>query len=479
MIDTSLLHIRRAGPRQHYPWPTPRDRPGQPLLTPRERDMPHNSPSLRLLVLTHSYWPEHSPPQRRWSSLARYLTAAGWSVSFLAPSPRFHGSGAPRSATRRSWHRSVGVQGETIFRVPCLSKRHGRIFKLMDQVFTAAASGVRGLPTGSFDVVLVTAPALPLLLPGWLLARLKGVPFVVEMRDAWPNLAEDAHLARRGGRGVVNRVVEFVQDHADLVVTVTEGFATILRERGVRSVVTVRNGVVLDLTPRLLPPPAQRDRLEVLYLGNHGESQRLEHLVEAAALVGEGMRLTMVGQGSRKPALQALAARLGASVRFLPPEYGPAVFERYAEADTVVVSLRDDWKSFEATIPSKTYEVLSVGRHVTAIVRGEAARVFAEAGEGDLVGAHPEDVARLWQELIADRTRLRPRSSGRAWVAAHADYPDLAARYNDILRALVLERSAGLPSASRAARPAPAEARAAARTDSIRARGSRGGHHAA
>lgn len=432
--------------------------------------MQHTSRPLRLLVLTHSYWPEHSPPQRRWASLTRYLAPSGWDVSFLAPAPRFHGA-AEAGPHGRGWGRTTGPLGETIHRVPHFSRRHGRLSKLADQVFTAGASIVRGLATGPFDVVLVTAPPLPLMAAGWLLARCKGIPFVVEMRDAWPNLAEDANLVRSGGKSVINRVVEFVQDHADLVVTVTEGFARTLLERGVGAVVTVRNGVVLERTPRLLPPPMARERLEVLYLGNHGESQRLERLVEAAALVGSGMRLTMVGQGSRKPALRTLAARLGAPVRFLPPEYGQAVFERYAEADTVVVSLRDDWKSFEATIPSKTYEALSVGRHITAIVRGEAARVFVDAGEGDVVSGRPEDIADLWRELIADRGRLRPRVSGRAWVAAHADYPDLARSYDGILRELL-----GVGPAA-AQHPLPGQGRAVAGRGHRRA--STGDHHAA
>ena len=436
--------------------------------------MQHTPRPLRLLVLTHSYWPEHSPPQRRWSSLTRYLVPAGWDVSFLAPAPRFHGSAEARPDSN-GWGRTVGPLGETIHRVPYLSRRHGRVSKLADQLFTAVASAVRGLPAGPFDVVLVTAPSLPLMASGWVLARLKGVPFVVEMRDAWPNLAEDANLVRHGGKSLINRVVEFVQDHADLVVTVTDGFARTLRERGVRAVVTVRNGVVLERTPRLLPPPRARERLEVLYLGNHGESQRLEQLIEAAAIVGNGMRLTMVGQGSRKPALQALAARLGAPVRFLPPEYGQSVFERYAEADTVVVSLRDDWKSFEATIPSKTYEALSVGRHITAIVRGEAARVFMDAGEGDVVSARPEDIAGLWQELITDRARLRPRSSGRAWVAAHADYPDLARTYDGVLRDLLGVE----PLAARPSVPAADPTRAAAAAPRLPQRSTVGDHHAA
>ncbi|MGQ1836906.1 glycosyltransferase family 4 protein [Kocuria turfanensis] len=440
--------------------------------------MQHTPRPLRLLVLTHSFWPEHSPPQRRWSSLTRYLVPSGWDVSFLAPAPRFRGA-VEQGGGLTIWGRERGPLGETIHRVPYLSTGHGRVCKLADQLFTAAASTVRGLFTGPSDVILVTAPSLPLLATGWLLARLRGVPFVVEMRDAWPNLAEDANLVRSGGKSVINGVVEFVQNHADLVVTVTEGFARTLRERGVRSVVTIRNGVVLGNTPRLLPPPQGRERLEVLYLGNHGESQNLERLVEAAALVGDRMRLTMVGQGSRKASLQELAARLDAPVRFLPPEYGSAVFERYAEADSVVVSLRDDWKSFDATIPSKTYEVLSVGRHITAIVRGEAARVFADAGEGDVVSGRAADVARLWEGLIEDPARLRPRSSGRAWVAEHAEYSDLATRYDAHLRDLVAAKGAGRGLSASAPAEAPRPAPAAGRRGGAAGRDAAMGDHRA
>ena len=49
---------------------------------------------------------------------------------------------------------------------------------------------------------------------------------------------------------------------------------------------------------------------------------------------------------------------------------------QYAWADTLVVALRPDWPSFRHTVPSKTYEVLAVGRHVTGMVTGEAARTL-------------------------------------------------------------------------------------------------------
>lgn len=116
--------------------------------------------------------------------------------------------------------------------------------------------------------------------------------------------------------------------------------------------------------------------------------------------------------------------------------------DRYASADTCVVSLRDDWKSFETTIPSKTYEVLAIGRHVTGIVKGEAARILEESGAGDIVPCTPEAVAALWESLAEDRVRLIRNVDGRQWVKDHADYPLLASRYMDLVRGLLAERNA-------------------------------------
>ena len=399
------------------------------------------------LLLAHSYWPEHSPPQRRWQSLIPHLVQRGWQMTVVAPVAHYgFGPDADRSSRGRVGRGRPGPVGETIVRVPYLTARDARLPKLVDQLVTAGGSALRTLTVRGHSVVIVTAPSLPLLASGWLAARLRGKPLVVEMRDAWPNLATEAGVLQGRAQRIINRAVESVQDRADLVVTVTEGFAETLRERGVREVRTVRNGVRLEQTPVLDPPPLVRDRLEVLYLGNHGESQRLERLIEAAALVGPGRRLTLVGQGSQKAMLVRHAASLGAPVRFLDPVFRDQVFEHYRQADSLVISLRDDWKSFDATIPSKTYEVMAVGRHLTAVVRGEAAWVLRQAGAGDVVGSTAREIADLWQGLIADRSRLRCNLDGRAWVAEHADYADLAERYDALLRELLED---GRPRSSR------------------------------
>ncbi|MCO4238663.1 glycosyltransferase family 4 protein [Pseudarthrobacter sp. MDT3-28] len=364
---------------------------------------------------------------------------AGWQVDVVTPVAHApHGRRQlPRSVAGRPLLAQKGKYAELIRRVPYLWHGNSHATRFIDQCFSALLSVPLGLLTRPSDVLIVTAPSLPMLGAGYALARFRRIPLVVEMRDAWPDLARDARLVQGNVKSLAERAVEFVQRRADLVVTVTEGFAETLRDRGLKNVATISNGVRLETLPVLDAPALEREVFEALYLGNHGKSQRLEIAIQASALVGHSIHLHMVGHGVQRPALEKLAKELNAPVTFHDSLHGQDVLDRYASADTCVVSLRDDWKSFDTTVPSKTYEVLALGRHVTGIVKGEAARIVAEAGAGDIVPSNPEAVAALWRDLAANRGKLIRNGDGRHWVKEHADYPVLAARYMDLIRDLL------------------------------------------
>jgi glycosyltransferase involved in cell wall biosynthesis len=371
--------------------------------------------------------------------MIKAFSHAGWDVDVVTPVAHypFGRRALPRRMAGQPFQLQKGQFTEKIMRVPYLRHGNSRAARLVDQGYSAMLSVPAGMLLQKPDVVIVTAPALPSLAAGYVLAKLRRVPLIVEMRDAWPDLARDARLVQGSVKSLAEHVVEFVQQRADLVVTVTEGFAETLRTRGIRNVATVSNGLNLDAIPVMDAPELERPVFEALYLGNHGESQRLDVAIRAAALVGDSMHLHLVGHGTQRPALEKLARELKAPVTFHAPLHGEAMMERYASADTCIVSLRDDWKSFETTVPSKTYEVLAVGRHVTAMVRGEAARIVADAEAGDIVASDPEAMAALWRELAADRGRLVRNGDSRQWVKAHAEYEQLASRYMDLITDLL------------------------------------------
>ncbi|MGW9405394.1 glycosyltransferase family 4 protein [Arthrobacter sp. NPDC055585] len=372
----------------------------------------------------------------------RHFRKTDWDVDVIAPIAHapYGRRVLARKTAGRAFRTDRGKYGERIIRVPFLWHRTTRLGRLIDHCFSASASVLAGLCVRRPDALIVTVPSLPILGAGYVVAKARRLPLIVDMRDAWPDIARDARLVQGGARSIVERVIVAIQQQADLVVTVTEGFARTLRERGMDHVAAISNGVDTAVRELLPPPPAQSDRLNVLYLGNHGESQRLETIVKAAAIAQDYVQLSMVGHGVQRRALMELAKHLGAPVSFHGPAYGREVMEHYRRADTCVVSLRDDWKSFETTVPSKTYEVLAVGRHVTGIVLGEAREIIEASGAGTVVPSNAASIADLWKTLQMDRSLLLTGTSGRDWVETNVNIEALSAEYARLITQVCKKR---------------------------------------
>lgn len=405
---------------------------------------------MRVQLITHSYLPERTPPERRWAAFVEAFRAEGWEVDIVVPPAdpgHIPGGGhdaVPDSGTSGT-RPDLGPWGERIHRTLRWSALRGtRDGRFLGHILHALTAIPVGLRAGRPDVIVITVPALPTVVAGWTLSRLRRVPLIVEMRDAWPDLARESGVST----GLLSRLMESLvtgtQRTADLVVTVTEGFAERLRERGIERVDVVGNGVPLDAIPALpahIRPPGH---LNVLYLGNHGESQGLETVIRAAALVRGGpehITVRFVGSGTQRAALAELNASLGAPVQMLESVHGAALTAQYSWADTCLVTLRPDWPSFEWTVPSKTYELLAVGRHVTGVVTGEAARILEESGASTLVPAEPQALAAVWRLLAQEQGSTDVAGRGREWVSRHADLPQLGRRFVERARDTVLRHA--------------------------------------
>ncbi|PWH06445.1 glycosyltransferase WbuB [Brachybacterium endophyticum] len=422
---------------------------------------------MRILLISHYYPPEYGAPQRRWSALVGRFIAAGHQVTVVTPVPHYP-AGRP-SAEQGRRHRAGtverGAHGETIVRTRFLAHHGDIVTRSADHALAAMDGMLRALRRFSRrgtrpDVVIATAPAIDSLLAGTVLSRLWRVPLVVEMRDAWPDLVTHVGATVRregvasadtapasGRRSAARRLIGLVktevhllvsawQRDAQQVVTTTARFAHVLRERGIARVDVVRNGADLDVVRPQRDHVPDHEELRCLYLGNMGRSQGLETVVRAAARLharGVPIRLRLVGHGAERDHLAELVRVLDAPVEIRGRIPHGDVSEQYAWADTVLVSLRD-WEPFTWTVPSKLYELLATGRHVTALVDGEAADVVRESGAGDVVP--PEDIdalMTLWQGMQADRTRVAVRASGRDWVQENASDDVLAREYLRIL----------------------------------------------
>ena len=418
---------------------------------------------MRILLLTHYYHPELGPPQLRWSALVRDFRAQGHEVHVVAPPPHY-----PHRRLLPGTHAPVGTvetgqHGETVHRVAWRETSGRAVSTLVDQCLSAAHGTItawRRRRAIAPDVVVATVPALPTMGAGWLTARLLRRPLVLEMRDAWPDLAADARnpggsakqMIRWYAVAAASRAVTFVQHRADLVVTTTDGFTEVLRRRGVGRVATVRNAH--HPVPGLQEPGStdrrgrvEGDPLHVVYVGTVGRAQDLETAVRAMArarAAGADVRLRVVGTGARLSLLPPLAQELGVPVELVGPVPRDEIHAHYRWADTLLVSLRG-WRALRWAVPSKLYEALALGLHVSGMVAGETRAIIEETGAGFAVEPGDEEaLARQWVDLA--RTGTHPdRARMRAWAAEHASETGTSTTYLGLLADVLPARRERVP----------------------------------
>ena len=293
------------------------------------------------------------------------------------------------------------------------------------------------------DVILASSPQLPAAFTCFWIARLMGIPFVLEVRDLWPQVLID-----QGGKSPQSPMVRLlawmerqVYRHASTVVVLAKGAEPFVRERGAQQTAWLPNGPDLALfTPR--PLLADRPVFTVLYAGAHGDANALDNVIAAARLLEQHQvpaRICFVGDGPEKQSLIRLADGLK-SVEFEAPVPKAQIPDRMAEADAILLSLKDVPLFGYGVSPNKLYDAYALGRPVIATVAGainaevEEYRLGETAPPGD-----PNALAAAIKRLLETPNSERQAMANRAIELAHSIYSRqrINAEYNSLLRGVI------------------------------------------
>jgi glycosyltransferase involved in cell wall biosynthesis len=380
----------------------------------------------------------------RHHELARHLVGKGYRVTIIA-SPVSYLTGKTRQKRTHWVEKQTPEPGITILRTYTYSALHKsfvhRIFSFLSFM---VSSFLVGMSVKQVDLVWGTSPPIFQGFTAWLIARLKRIPFLFEVRDLWPAFAIAVGVLRN--RTLIRSSLwleRFLYQHADRVMVNSPGFIEHVTQKGARQVVLVPNGA----SPEMFQTNSNgsgfraqhqlQNKFIVLYAGAHGMSNDLGILLETARLLREREQVLFlfVGDGKEKKTLQAQAVTLGLhNVLFLPPVPKDEIGEVLAASDAGIAILKP-LELYKTTYPNKVFDYMAAARPVILAIDGVIREVVEQAHAGIAVlPGDPQALAQAVAQLVENPTLAQEMGlSGQKYLETHFNRHDLAEKLAQLM----------------------------------------------
>jgi glycosyltransferase involved in cell wall biosynthesis len=293
------------------------------------------------------------------------------------------------------------------------------------------------------DVVIGSSLTLFAALAAERLARRMRVPFVLEIRDLWPQTLIDMGM-HPGHPAVVTfgMIERYLYRNSDKIVTLLPNASEYMVPRGARSkdITWIPNGVDLEIMP-LPEAPASREVFTVLYAGSHGLSDALDSIIDTAAILDKKAPgrfcFRLIGDGPHKHGLcRRVEHENITNVVFDPPVLKRELFSRYQQTDAFIITAKKTDLYRFGISPNKLHEYMAAARP-TIFAGSSHNNPIAEAAAG--ITVPPEDsiaIAEAVETLAAMSTEERWKMGMRArhYVEEHHDFAGLARRLERVLQ---------------------------------------------
>ncbi len=410
---------------------------------------------MKILIIHQYYLMPGSPGGSRFNEFARLWAAAGHEVTVVAGNLDYATGDVPERYHGR-WITRERDGDVTVLRCHVPRTYNNSYAGRMAAFFGFTLSSTHAARTVPRpDVIIATSPPLVAMAPGVIAAkaRWKGVPWVFEMRDLWPESAITTGVLKEGA--ALTRLLYGMERAAcllaDKINVLTPAFRDDLIKRGLapaEKIVFVPNGADVELfTPGPRDNDVRRefgwgDRFVVMYAGAHGRANAVGQFLDAAERLSDrpDILLASVGDGLERAPLEAEAKRRGiTNLRFHGAQPKSRMPEIVRACDVGAAILQDN-PTFKTVYPNKVFDYMATERPTLLAIDGVARKLVCDEAQAG-VFAKPEDgqgIADAIRGMADDPAGCAAMGArGRQWVLANATRDSLAKRYLEILQGMV------------------------------------------
>ncbi|MBF0289976.1 MAG: glycosyltransferase family 4 protein [SAR324 cluster bacterium] len=411
---------------------------------------------MNVVFVSNYFPPEVNAPATRIYEHARQWSKESGNIEVITSVPNYP-EGILHTGHQNQFSQET-VEDILVTRVPMyIAENKGFLKRTLSYIsFGLTAVLYCGRLHKSPDIVVATSPQLFGAIGGYVVSRLKKIPFVLEIRDLWPeSIAAVGAVKYPWVIEIFEKVARYLYKQATRIIVVTDSFKQDLIEKGVdpEKITVIKNGADLEFFSQPLDPQQLetlreqhqlKDKFVVAYIGTIGLAHRADILLEAAQqCTNPNIVFVVIGAGAERERLEQKQAQLKLPNFRLIDKQPKALIPYFLEiTDACVVHLKDT-PLFQKVIPSKMFESMVMRKPVILGVRGESCNILKEAEAG--IPIEPENVNALVDATMTlyNNKSLYTHMSNNGYnhVCQNYDRKKTAKRYWQFLESIVQQEA--------------------------------------
>ena len=391
---------------------------------------------MKILLINQAFVSPDEPGHTRHFEMAQYLRQRGHELVIVASDLNYQTG--RRTVERHGLFTEQMIDGVRVLRSYIYPTLHRSYFWRIVSFFSFMFSSVwTALSVKDADLIMGTTPQIFQAVSAWFVAFIRNKPFLLEVRDLWPEFGVSMGVIRNPVVIALARWLEkFLYARATHILVNSPAYKEYMLAKGVpeSKITFIAYGTDVDMFNPSVDGLAVRrrlgleDKFVVLYAGAMGQANDIYTVLCAAKHLNEEKQIRFVfwGDGKERPNLQSEAERLKLeNVIFAgvcPKKEMPFVI---ASSD-VCLAILQNVPMFRTTYPNKVFDYMAAARATVLVIDGVIREVIESSKGGVFVEpANHELLAKTILELSRDPQRVKQMgANARAYLVKNLDRRD-------------------------------------------------------
>jgi glycosyltransferase involved in cell wall biosynthesis len=358
---------------------------------------------MRILFLTDNFPPEVNAPATRTYEHCVKWVELGYQVTVITCFPNSP-NGKVFEGYKNKFFKKESIDGINVIRVwSYISENNGFVSRIIDYLSYSFASVIVGVFVKT-DIIIATSPQFFTAISGRLLSFFKGKPWIMEVRDLWPDSIVAVGSMSQNSKAfkILKKIERHLYLNAQKIIVVTDSFKEYLIEKHFipsEKIGVFKNGVLINNfkkidSERLLKSKKSlglENKIIISFLGTHGLAHGLRFILDSISKIKDNKyHFLFVGDGSEKQNLLEYSKTLDSNNFTFLDSVTKSEIPLYIDmSDYSLVNLKKS-NEFKNVIPSKIFENIAMYKPILLGVEGESKELIEKYKVG--IVFEPENV---------------------------------------------------------------------------------------